>query len=280
MPSKNVPHADFGVCGGSGTLSFEFPAALHDERVTMLGDGLVFETPFGMSPPFTHFRVVGPLGPRDALAVRMHGWRRGVKRADASLQVFWVFAEAGVRKIVADGGVGALNPLLDPRDVVLPDDFRDLTVRQDIYIRGNHLLMMRRPVCPDLHRHLVLAASESFARVFPRGTYVVTDGPRFESAAEVEAIRRGPGDVVGQSLAPEIVLARDIGACYSGIYMVVNHAEGVVRDWEHSELQAIFFQESETVALCVLDAVADADLSADCGCASFRKPSLLEPPEG
>ena len=50
----------------------------------------------------------------------MHGWRRGVKRADASLQMFWVFAEAGVRKVIADGGVGSLNHLLDPRDVVIP----------------------------------------------------------------------------------------------------------------------------------------------------------------
>ena len=146
--SRPVPLAAFGVIGGSGSLSFDFPAALADPRVTVLSQDLVFETPFGTSPAFVHFRVDGPLGPRDALAVKMHGWRRGVKRADASLQVFWVFHEAGVKKVVADGGVGSLNHLLDPRDIMVPNDFIDLTMKQDIYVRGDHLLIMRQPVCP------------------------------------------------------------------------------------------------------------------------------------
>ena len=260
-------------------MSFDFPAALDDERVTVLGTELVFDTPFGPSPEFTHFRVDGPHGTREALAVKMHGWRRGVKRADASLQVFWVFSEAGVRKVLADGGVGSLNHLLDPRDVVIPNDFIDLTVRQDIYVRGDHLLIMRQPVCPDLASHLHAGASAGFSRVFRRGTYLVTDGPRFESVAEVDYMRRLGGDIIGQSMAPEVFLARDIGACYAGIYLVVNYGEGVVRDWEHDELKAIFFEESQTIAGIVLDAIADADLEASCGCMEFRKPSLLGLPD-
>ncbi len=273
--TTHVPRAEIGICGGSGSLALDFPAALHDERVEVLGDRLVFDTPFGRSPGFTHFRVTGARGPRDVLAVRMHGWRRGVKRADASLQVFWVFHEAGVRKVVADGGVGSLNHLLDPRDVVLPTDFIDLSTKQDIYVRGDHLLIMRQPICPALHGDLFAAASERFGRVFRRGIYLVTDGPRFESVAEIDYMRRLGADVIGQSLAPEVFLARDIGACYAGIYIVVNYAEGVVRSWEHEELKAIFFDESERIARCVLDAVADADLDAPCGCADLRKPSLL-----
>ena len=164
--------------------------------------------------------------------------------------------------MLADGGVGSLNHLLDPRDIVIPNDFIDLTIKQDIYVRGDHLLIMREPICPDLAAHLYAGASESFPRVFARGTYLVTDGPRFESVAEVDYMKRLGGDVIGQSLAPEVFLARDIGACYAGIYIVVNYGEGVVREWEHAELKAVFFDESETIARIVLDAVADADLDA------------------
>ena len=270
-----VPAADFGLCGGSGTLSFDFPAGLDDDRVEVLARGLVFETPFGRSPSFNHFRVTGPHGPREALAVKMHGWRRGVKRADASLQVFWVFAEAGVRKVIADGGVGSLNPLLDPRDVVVPDDFIDLSIKQDIYVRGDHLLIMREPVCAGLHGRLLEAATSRFDRVFRRGVYLVTDGPRFESVAEVDYMKRLGGDIIGQSFAPEVFLARDIGACYAGLYMVVNYGEGVVKQWEHDELKAIFFDESEAIARCVVDAVAATDLAEPCRCMEYRKPSLL-----
>lgn len=280
MSDHAVPAAQFGVIGGSGSLSFDFPAALDDERVEVLGTDLVFETPFGTSPAFTHFRVTGPLGPREALACKMHGWRRGVKRADASLQVFWVFSEAGVRKVLADGGVGSLNHLLDPRDVVIPNDFLDLSIKQDIYVRGDHLLIMREPICRELSGHLYAGASAQFQRVFARGTYLVTDGPRFESVAEVDYMKRLGGDVIGQSLAPEVFLARDIGACYAGIYIVVNYGEGVVREWEHSEMKAIFFDESETIARIVLDTVADASLAPDaCTCMEHRKPSLLSIPD-
>ena len=279
MPDQRIPDAEFGICGGSGSLSLDFPASLGDERVTVLGEDLVFDTPFGRSPAFTHFSVDGPRGRREALAVRMHGWRRGVKRADASLQTFWVFAEAGVRKVLADGGVGSLNHMLDPRDIVVPNDFIDLSIKQDIYVRGDHLLIMRRPICPDLAEHLFLGASESFSRVFKRGVYLVTDGPRFESVAEVDYMRRLGGDVIGQSLAPEVFLARDIGACYAGIYIVVNYAEGVVRAWEHDELKAVFFDESETIARIVLETIGAADIDADCGCMDLRKPSLLKLPD-
>ncbi len=278
--TTQIPRAQFGICGGSGSLSFDFPAALADERVTVLATDLVFETPFGRSPAFTHFRVDVPAGPRDVLAVKMHGWRRGVKRADASLQTFWVFHEAGVSKVLADGGVGSLNHLLDPRDVVVPDDFIDLSMKQDIYVRGDHLLIMRRPMCPDLSAHLYEGASSAdFGHVYRRGTYLVTDGPRFESVAEVDYMRRLGGDVIGQSLSPEVFLARDIGACYAGIYLVVNYGEGVVREWEHEELKSAFFEESETLARIVLETIANADLDADCGCSEFRKPSLLGLPD-
>jgi len=287
--SQQVPAADFGICGGSGTLSFDFPAGLGDPRVRVLAEDLAFDTPFGRSPALTYFEVEAQDGPRRALAVKMHGWRRGVKRGDASLQVFWAFHEAGVRKVLADGGVGSLNHLLDPRDVVLPTDVIDLTTKQDIYVRGDHLLIMRRPVCPQLHERLYEAASAHFlggqdagrpgARVFPRGNYLVTDGPRFETPAEVDYMRRLGGDVIGQSMAPEFFLARDIGACYAGIYMVVNYGEGVVREWEHAELKAIFHDESETLARCHIDVIATADMAEDCGCAEFRKPSLLSIPD-
>ncbi|MDH4139683.1 MAG: MTAP family purine nucleoside phosphorylase [Coriobacteriia bacterium] len=274
-----VPRVEFGLCGGSGTLSKPYSDIVDDERLEILATGLCWETPFGRSPEFTHFRVTGSKGPREALAVRMHGWRRGVKRADASLQTFWVFHQAGVRKVLADGGVGSLNRLLDPRDVVLPTDFIDLTTRQDIYVLGDHLLIMRQPICPIMHHDLYMAASEQFSRVFPRGTYLVTDGPRFESIAEVAYMQQLGGDVVGQSLAPEVILARDIGACYAGIYMVVNYGEGVIREWDHAELRAIFFEESDVVARCVLDTIAETDLDSDCGCADLRKPSLLDIPD-
>jgi 5'-methylthioadenosine phosphorylase len=61
--------------------------------------------------------------------------------------------------------------------------------------------------------------------------------------------------------------------------MVVNYGEGVVKEWEHSQLRQIFNEESDAIARCVLDTIADTDLDAPCGCAELRKPSLLTIPD-
>ena len=55
----------------------------------------------------------------------------------------------------------------------------------------------------------------------------------------------------------------------------MNYGEGVVREWEHSELRQIFYDEADAIARCVLDTIANADVDASCGCDEFRKPSLL-----
>ena len=233
-----MPQAGFAVIGGSGSLAGDFPAGL-DARARVLEDGLVFDTPWGESPPFALFELDG----RRALHVRMHGWRAGVSRGRASRQVFSVLHRAGVSRILSDAGVGSLNHLLDPGDLVVPDDFVDMTTDRDRLgaVVGDHLLIMRDAVCATGREALVAAARRLAPerRLFTRGTYVVTEGPRFESPAEVRVLQP-MGDIVGQSFSPEVWLARDIGACYAGVYVIVNYGEGVVRDWEHDELKRIF----------------------------------------
>ncbi|MBI5870486.1 MAG: MTAP family purine nucleoside phosphorylase [Actinobacteria bacterium] len=272
MISGAIPQVEWAVIGGSGTHSCDFPGdpAL---GAKVLDQDLVFETPDGTSPPFILFETAGG---RRCLTVRLHGWREGVTRGQASRQVFWILHQAGVRKIISEAGVGSLNPLLDPRDIVVPDDFVDLTTHRDpAPVAGGNLLIMRDPVCPSLSRALVESAGRhGSGRVFGRGTCVVTEGPRFESRAEIRMMQ-GHGDIIGQSMCPEVWLARDIGACYAALYIVVNYAEGVVRDWEHEVLKDIFSDDAVNQARIILEAIDAASGEDGCGCADLRKPTLL-----
>jgi 5'-methylthioadenosine phosphorylase len=268
-----VPAATRAVIGGSGSLAADFPGDLHpDARV--LETGLVFETPWGDSPPFTLFE----LGELRALHCKMHGWRKGVSRGRASRQVFSVLHRAGVRRILSDAGVGSLNHLLDPGDLVVPDDFVDMTTDRDRLgaVVGDHLLIMRDAVCATGREALVAAARRLAPerRLFARGTYVVTEGPRFESPAEIRVLQP-MGDVVGQSFSPEVWLARDIGACYAGVYVIVNYGEGVVRDWEHDELKRIFSADAGLMGRILLDALLALPEDDACHCRELRKPTLL-----
>ena len=268
-----VPSASFGLVGGSGTLSSDFPARTKDADVTILADELHFATPYGASPAMRLFAV----GEKRVLTCRMHGWRSGVTRADASRQVFWVFREAGVRRILSEGGVGTVNKLLDLRDFLIPDDYLDLSCRKDVMLDGRYLLIMRDALCPELRKALIAATRKHFdGRIFTRGTYAVTDGRHFESPAEV-AMMQGHADIVGQSIAPEVYLAREIGACYAGLYFTVNYGEGIRRAWSHEDMADIFYDDAPMIGEILLDTIRSIDADdKHCECESLRKETLLK----
>lgn len=270
---NTIPKADFAVVGGSGTLSSNFPANSESPDVKILEDNLYFDTPYGKSPAFRLFA----LGEKRVLCCRMHGWRSGVTRADASRQVFWTFREAGVKRIISEGGVGTVNHLLDPRDFMIPDDYLDLSVRKDVMLDGRYLLIMRDALCPEMRRSLIASTKKRFSgRVFTRGTYAVTDGRHFESPAEI-AMMQGHADIVGQSIAPEVYLAREIGACYAGLYFVVNYGEGVQKEWSHDTMQDIFYNDAPMIGEIILDTIRSVDArDRDCECLSLRKETLLK----
>ena len=272
MAEQQIPAASYAVIGGSGTLSSDFPRASTADDVEILADGLHFTTPYGESPAFRLFSVAG----RCVLTCRMHGWRSGVTRADASRQVFWVLREAGVTHILSEGGVGTVNPLLDPRDFLIPDDYLDLSVRKDVMLDGRYLLVMRDALCAELRQTLIEETKKRYTgRVFDRGIYAVTDGRHFESPAEI-AMMQGHADIVGQSLAPEVYLAREIGACYAGLYFVVNYGEGI-RPWSHDTLEQIFYDDAPMIGDILLATIRSVSAEeTSCPCRSLRKETLLK----
>ena len=273
MIEAKIPAAAYAVVGGSGTLSSNFPANVKADDVEILADNLRFDTPYGESPAMRLFRV----GEKRVLTVKMHGWRSGVTRADASRQVFWVFREAGVKRIISEGGVGTVNKLLDLRDFIIPDDYLDLSVRKDVMLDGRYLLVMRDALCPEMRKALIASTKKRFdGRVFTRGTYAVTDGRHFESPAEV-AMMNGHADIVGQSICPEVYLAREIGACYAGLYFTVNYGEGIKEKWSHQDMADIFYDDAPMIGEIILETIRNIEAEErKCECLSLRKETLLK----
>lgn len=273
MNENKIPKAEYAVVGGSGTLSSNFPAGAAAKDVKILADNMHFDTPYGTSPAMRFFSV----GEKNVLTVKMHGWRSGVTRADASRQVFWVFREAGVKRIISEGGVGTVNKLLDLRDFIIPDDYLDLSVRKDVMLDGRYLLIMREALCPEMRKALITATKKRFkGRIFTRGTYAVTDGRHFESPAEV-AMMNGQADIVGQSMAPEVYLAREIGACYAGLYFTVNYGEGIREKWSYQDMADIFYDDAPMIGEIILETIRQIDADdRHCECINLRKETLLK----
>ena len=274
-----VPPAQIAFIGGTASRQGRFPEDLDDPDASVLARDLRFETPYGRSPRFKLWRLAGRgPEPEDALYVPFHGWREGVDRLQASEQVFWVLREAGVREVFVDGTVGAISPLLEPGDLVVPDDFVDERRRFSAAFAGGQVLRMQQPICPRLAHACVAAARDAgHQRVFRRGTYAVTEGPRLETPAEIRALRRLGADVVGQSLTPEAYLARAIGACYVGLYLVSNPAEGTQdREWTAREFFDFYAHWAGTIKRLMLRAIQRAEPPPADGCCDRYR--LIPPP--
>jgi len=92
-------------------------------------------------------------------------------------------------------------------------------------------------------------------KVYQRGTYVCTEGPRYETAAEIRAFKILGADVVGMTGAPEVFLAREAGIEYASIAIVTNYAAGITNKISHEMVMDIMVKAQEKVKKLVFEAI-------------------------
>jgi len=137
----------------------------------------------------------------------------------------------GVERVIALGATGSLRSSLRPGDLVLPDQFLDFTKsRPTTFIETSGAeaahVDVSSPFCEDLRRITMSAANDLEIPIHPRATYVCTEGPRYETAAEIRMFKMLGGDLVGMTMIPEVVLAREKELCYLHVSVVTNMAAG------------------------------------------------------
>ena len=139
--------------------------------------------------------------------------------------------EMGVKNILAVNACGAINRRIKPGDFIFVDQFLDFTKsRANTFFNGENGVRhidLTDPYCPKLRKQLIKAAKELALPFQAQGTLVITEGPRFETPAEINFFSRIGGDLVNMTGYPEVVLAREAGICYASICIVSNFAAGV-----------------------------------------------------
>jgi 5'-methylthioadenosine phosphorylase len=144
--------------------------------------------------------------------------------------------QLGVRYLISVSAVGSLREDFKPLDMVLPDQFIDLTKHRDGTFFGRGAVAhvsMAQPVCPAIAAVLgravrsVLAADADVANaggvtVHESGTYVCIEGPQFSSVAESRWYRSMGADVIGMTNMPEAKLAREAQIAYATLAMVTD----------------------------------------------------------
>ncbi len=178
----------------------------------------------------------------------------------------------GVNKVLATVSVGSLNMDMEPGHLVVVDQFIDFTRSRPLtfYEGGQSGVVhtdMTNPYCSQL-RELLIKVSKGLNRmVHSHGVYVCTEGPRFESSAEINMFRILGGDMVGMTNVPEVVLAREKGLCYAAVAVVTNYAAGISpRPLSHDEVLAEMSCSRTDLMELLRQVIKDASTEKNCLC--------------
>jgi 5'-methylthioadenosine phosphorylase len=143
----------------------------------------------------------------------------------------WALKEAGVREVISVATVGGIANGAVPGALLVPHQIIDYTWgRPATYFQGpgapvKHI-DFTEPYSRALREKLLAAARGCGEAVLDRGVYAATQGPRLETAAEIERLARDGADIVGMTAMPEAALAREIDLEYAALAVVANYAAG------------------------------------------------------
>jgi 5'-methylthioinosine phosphorylase len=142
----------------------------------------------------------------------------------------WALKERGAGKIVSVVSVGGIRPDLGPGKIVVPHQIIDYTWgRASTFFEDNAPVKhidFTEPYTAELRNRLIAAANACGESAVDRAVYAATQGPRLETAAEIDRLEREGADIVGMTGMPEAALARELELGYAAVAAVVNHAAG------------------------------------------------------
>jgi 5'-methylthioinosine phosphorylase len=226
------------IIGGSGFNQFEM----------LCNAEVIFQdTPYGPhSAPITRGSLFNPrvdgrslehISRRDEVVfLPRHGSEHKIPPHLVNYRAnIWVLSQIGVKRILACNVVGGISKSMSPGMFVIPNQIIDYTYgREHTFFDGNHYDLQHveftEPYSQSLRGQVIAHLSKYQIVHSPKATYGCTQGPRLETAAEVQRLHRDGCDIVGMTAMPEAVLAREMGMEYVGLSLVVNWAAGIGAD--------------------------------------------------
>ncbi len=216
-----------GVIGGSGFHQLADFSTSQRQRL---------DTPYG-EPSDVY--SIGLFHRKKIVFLPRHGEHHSIPPHEINYRAnLFGFRALGVREIVSLAAVGGIAEHCPPCSIVIPDQIIDYTCNRahtcyDGSGRTNEFIddALRHidftwPYSRSVREKLIHAARLAGVSCVEQGVYAVTEGPRLETAAEINRLEQDGAHIVGMTAMPEAGLARELGIDYGSIAMVVNAAAG------------------------------------------------------
>ncbi len=262
--------ADIGIIGGSGLYD---PSFLEDQReikaYTPYGapsDNLILGTMFGRSVAFLSRHGRGHRIPPHKVNYRAN---------------IWAMQQLGVKRLIGVSAVGSLNMGMKPGELVVPDQFIDMTKgkREYTFFDGPVVahVSMADPFCDNLRNAVIKEAHALGIGIHEKGTYLCIEGPRFSTRAESKIWHDVfKADIIGMTLVPEVNLACEAEICYATIGMITDYDVFAEIPVNAEEVEKVMNENVENVKKLLQNVVKNADLSdSNCSCCHSLKNALM-----
>lgn len=209
------PKASIGIIGGTGVEQIFKSAVEHYE----------VETPYGLSSSPVS---IGSIAGNNVAFLARHGLKHQYPPHMVNYRAnVWALKRVGVDRIIAIGAVGSLQRHFEVGDIVLCDQFVNRTWgRRDTFFDGpvtTHV-SVSDPYCPQMRQAFKEVGQGLGINIRDKAILLIIQGPRFSTKAENRDWRRAGYDLVSMTHYPEVVLARELGVCYSSLCLVTDHA--------------------------------------------------------
>ncbi|UCV13712.1 S-methyl-5'-thioinosine phosphorylase [Quatrionicoccus australiensis] len=208
------------IIGGSGLTTLSNLDVSHRE---------VVRTPYGEpSGPVVFGQICG----QPAMFLPRHGYGHTIPPHMVNYRAnMWALHHHKATGVISVASVGGIRSDLQPGDIVLPHQIIDYTWgRKSTYFDGNGTPVTHvdftEPYDAELCGRIREAGEALGIPMKSGGVYAATQGPRLETAAEINRLERDGADLVGMTGMPEAVLARELGLPYAAINVIANHAAG------------------------------------------------------
>jgi 5'-methylthioadenosine phosphorylase len=259
--------AEIAIIGGTG---FYDPKLLENVKEVKV------RTPFG-SP--SDAITIGELKGRRVAFLPRHSRKHTIRPTDVNSRAnVFALKKLGVERILAPSTVGSLREGFKPGDVVFADQFIDRTTRREqSFFTGEKVchISVAEPMCPELRSTVIKAAKDLSLETHNSGTYVCIEGPRFSTRAESRLFRTWNADVVGMTLVPECVLAREAEICYCSISTVTDYDAWKDHPVTAEDVAKIMKANVEKVRSILVEAIPNIPKERKCDCKNALKKALL-----
>jgi len=256
--------AEVAVIGGTGL-----------EALLASGEQIRVGTPYGLAPPIS----IGNVNGKTVAFLPRHGMHHSVPPHRINYRAnIYALHKLGVKRIIATNAVGAINRRLKVGGCVVPHDFIDFTkLRQPTYYNETPVthIDVSQPYCPEIRALLIKTARKHGIKISVKGVLVCTEGPRYETPAEIEMFRRLGCDVVGMTGIPEAVLARELEMCYATLCFITNMAAGIQSRLTADEVAVIAREKTPIIQQVLRETIKHLPAKRRCPCAHALKEARL-----